>query len=196
MTFRLGGCKITVNFYFFGMLAAAAVFDHTGTMAAGLIAAAVHECGHLILMRLTGDAPRSISIKFLGIMIEGKNDVQNVWAALGGVIANLLAAAVSCTALSAAPAAAAKFIGANLALGVMNMMPVQTLDGGAALLLMLIKRFPADKAERLSMMISIASIVPVVTAGLYIMTASPGNFSLLLLGLWMIAMMLSDIIPS
>lgn len=104
-------------------------------LAAVLGAAALHEAGHWVVLRLLGAQVRGLRLGVLGAVLEtdsaGLSYGRELSAVLAGPGANLLGA-LALTALGEETAA-----GAQLVLGGFNLLPVRPLDGGRALYLAL-----------------------------------------------------------
>lgn len=108
-----------------------------GPLATVLGAAAAHELGHWIVLRLLGAEVTGFRLSALGAVLETDSARLSyggeLAAVLAGPAANLLAA-VALTVLCDGRRPAA--IGANLVLCGFNLLPIRPLDGGRALYLL------------------------------------------------------------
>lgn len=130
-------CKIRVSGGFVLLAAWFALVNGWEPLVTVLGAAAVHELGHWLLLRLLGAEVRSFRLGVLGAAMEtdsGRLSYGGELAAvLAGPAANLLAA-LALTALGGSRWPAA--VGASLVLCVFNLLPIRPLDGGRALYLL------------------------------------------------------------
>ena len=128
MNFFMGECRVRVSFYFFPLLCVAAFFDRSVFMLRGMLAALLHECGHLAAMvLLPGNAPREVSLTPFGVRIE-RNPLSEFGKGNGIILAagsgmNFVCAAVTFGFLP-------EFAAVSLLLGIFNLLPVEGLDGG------------------------------------------------------------------
>lgn len=195
MSFYIKGTRIELSFWFFATATASSLFDTSGTMLAGLLAAATHEAGHMLCILASGAKLRALRIKPLGCELS-YGECSRKWEAaidLSGAAANLLAAlaaALSAFFISEPPY---YLIAANLFLGATNLLPALPLDGGQALRLMLSKRSPAH-CDRLMSSISFVTATPVLALGIFVLLRSKYNFSLLSLGLWLLSSAINGIL--
>ncbi len=113
-----------------------AAADRSGTVALTLLAALLHECGHLTAARLLGIPPKSLRIDFLG----ARMDVSGCMLSYGsewllcaaGPFTSLLCAAGGALLWSRCPPAVT-FSCASLVLGLLNLLPIRSFDGGRML---------------------------------------------------------------
>ena len=98
-----------------------------------LFAAAAHELGHYLALRLQGAAVTGLRLSPWGVVMDCRRDVLSY----GGELLALLAGPLANLALSAAlclvPHPPETLIGAGLVLGGFNLLPLRRLDGGEAL---------------------------------------------------------------
>lgn len=121
-----------------------------GMLAALLVAALLHELGHMLAAGLLGVGIKRMSIDLFGARLELPGLLsyrQELAVALGGPAGNLLsillvwpvwrALGYPCVGLSTAPGELAQFLAgfvpASLGLCAVNLLPVRSLDGGRAL---------------------------------------------------------------
>ncbi|MCL2486514.1 MAG: site-2 protease family protein, partial [Oscillospiraceae bacterium] len=86
------------------------------------------------------------------------------------------------------------FAAANLFIGIVNLIPAKGLDGGEVLFGILLRMTPVKNAEAIATAVSLLCAAPAVAAGLYVLSRNPGNFSLLMVGLWLIAGVIKEYI--
>ena len=113
---------------FLGML----ILDKTGIGVASLLAAGLHECGHLLAARQMKIPLRALRLDFLGARIEVGNRMLSYgeeWllAAAGPMFS--LVGAVMATPLWSVSRFFCVFSIASLLLGLLNLLPVKTFDG-------------------------------------------------------------------
>lgn len=165
------------------LLALLIYLDGQGIVLRALLACALHEFGHWVVIRVLGGRVSALRLSAVGAEMRldpvyPLSYFREAAAALAGPVVNLL------TAFAAAHGGHYLFAGVNLCLGVLNLVPAAPLDGGRALGCVLGQISPrcAEMAARL--------IAPVFAGGLLGLGAAAwrgwGNLSLFLVGLWLL----------
>ena len=185
MRFRIGELQISVGYTAFAALTAVLVLDRTGRITCCILAAILHEAGHLLMLLCFRTKVRGISLRLFDICIAAQHPdtlAGDTCVTLGGPVMNLLLAAVS------APFSL-NFCCANLALGLFNLLPVISLDGGRLLSLLLRRRLSERYAERVMKIVTFLIALPLMTAGIYVLLRSGYNYSLLIVSLYLLAVL-------
>lgn len=119
------------------------------TLALVLAAAAVHEGGHWLALRLLGGRVTQLRLTLFGAELETDNHHVSyggeIVAALAGPAANLLWAWLL---IGLKGEAQAELIGVNITLGLFNLLPVRPLDGGRALWQLTVWMFGPSVGEK------------------------------------------------
>ena len=108
--------RIQVRDGFLVLMAALWCADESGVLPIFLLAAAVHECGHLFVIRLSGGSVHALCL-----------------TACGAVLRCSLPPSPFSRAAICLAGPAASFALTALALGLFNLLPIPPLDGGMAL---------------------------------------------------------------
>ncbi|MGN0470117.1 MAG: hypothetical protein ACI4GV_04300 [Acutalibacteraceae bacterium] len=196
MIFRIGKLNIELSFPLVAIMTAVIIFDTTMSVVICFIAIIMHETGHLAALAFYGAFPKKIKLTLFDIAIvdSGKytrNSRQELVVVLAGVTVNFVFAVVfyivfRCTNM---------FFFGNMAvshatLGVFNILPVDSLDGGQALFIILTKHFSIYKSMIILDIISFIVLVPVACTGFIVLLRSKYNFTLLLTALYLITVIL------
>lgn len=183
--------KISFSFPAVAVFALSLLLDKTGGITACFLSAALHELGHLFAMEISGCPAEKIKINLFGGEIVKRNQLsktlsKELFIIYGGILANLLFALIF-SALY--PLFHIEFfktmIFTNLGLGLFNLMPACTLDGGVGLELILSNFFGAGFAAKAVNILTVLLIIPIFTAGFIVLFNSPYNFSLLFIGIYL-----------
>lgn len=186
LEFSIKGCRLTIRFSFFALLAFCCLFAGASSSAFLLLAVLLHETAHLLVMCLFHDPPQSVSLSALGchmILFEGKpmSYGKNVLVSLAGPFVNLLSFGV----IALFDRQNHIFALASLALGIFHCLPIEPLDGGLALRAFLSSFLETEKAEKMTFFISLVLLFPLALLGFLILLRTRYNFSLLLMSLYL-----------
>ena len=185
MSFRLNSIRVYVGYELAAALSAVLILDREDRYICCFAAAAAHELGHLLMMRLFKVGVRGISLRLFDVLIEADSPrgyLADICVTLGGPAVNLILAGV-CMPLGGF------FWQANLALGCFNLLPVESLDGGRFISLTLTRLF-TERAARIALNVtSFVILLPLMTAGIYTVLRSEYNYSLLMISLYLLAIL-------
>ncbi len=144
-------------------------------------AAALHELGHLAAVRLLGGRTAGFTLTPFGgeLRAAGLSYPGELAAVLAGPGTNLL----TCLVLTSLPSALTElgytFLGANLVLGVFNLLPAAPLDGWRAWELLLCWLLGPDRGGRWSAALGGLGSAALTLGVLWLMVRSGGNIWLL-----------------
>ena len=148
-------------------------------LAVVLGAAAAHELGHWLALRLLGASVLGLRVGIFGAVMEIDTRQLSyggeLFSVLAGPGANLLCA-LGLIALGRDMEVAA---GAHLVLGVFNLLPVRPLDGGRALYLLIAWGFDPTAGEQAARWSGTLTAVALAAGLCFVMVRSGGSLWLL-----------------
>ena len=173
------------------IIAAAIVFDMLPFLLLVLVAAAAHELGHYLAIRICGRGEGAeIRLGPLGVTIRRGPPAtymhEAAIAAAGPLASALLAMLAALMARLTQFEPAYTLSGMSLMFSLFNILPVFPLDGGRVLFAVTAQRFGLTAAERTVCVISCAVIFALLCAGAYILVATGTNFTLLGAAAWLL----------
>lgn len=150
-------------------------------------AAALHEGGHLIACWLCGIPVRGFSVTICGaeLRLEGEiSPAKQLITALAGPAASLAAALIAVAGFPEAEETAL-FAGLNLVAGAFNLLPVEPLDGGRALVALCgLLRLGEETVRALEVVTTVLLVLGLLPG---LLLAVRGNGSLLFMLLWLLS---------
>ena len=150
-----------------------------------LLAASIHEMGHLLMLYLTGAKVSGLSIGVFGAVLDADTSRlsygRELASVLAGPAANLMAAVVCGTWGNNS-----FFIGANVILCGFNLLPIRPLDGGRSLYLLALWKWGVERGERLTGRIGSVTALLLAAALTVVMYRSGGSLWLLPPAGWML----------
>ena len=153
-------------------------------------AIAVHEGGHLLMMLKCGYFPKRIKILPFSIAItdmhrQERSARENLLIIFFGPFANFICFLPSFLLYLIGAEGALPFAAANCSVGLFNLLPVMSLDGGQLAYLMLCKWLSADRAERAVDALTFVFIFPLAALGFWL-TLRARNVSLLFVSVYLV----------
>lgn len=160
------------------------------------LAVIIHESGHLLAMLKCGHAPERIKISAFEIKIfdskrQSRSEKQNFFIIFSGPAVNFICFIPFYLLYLLGNEFALPFAISNLSVGLFNLLPVLSLDGGQLIYIILRQRVGADKAERIVDIITFITIFPLAALGFIVLFDSKYNFSLLFVCVYLIISLLT-----
>lgn len=191
MILRIHGITVELSFPLIAVMTAVILFDSSLSVTVCFIAVILHESGHLLALRHYGSIPKHFSITLFDIAIKDKSKDhrtagKELVIVLSGIISNLVFALISYLLYrSTGNLFFEKELYANLTLAIFNALPIDSLDGGQALFILLCKAADPDRALLILDIISIIFLIPTACLGFIVLLQSKYNFTLLLTALYL-----------
>lgn len=196
MTFRIGKLYFELSFPLVAVMTAVIIFDTAMSVIICFIAVIIHESGHLATLKHYNSFPEKIKLTLFDIAIIDKKKYsrstkQELVVVLAGVAMNFISAVIFYILYILSDMMFFKnlFL-SSLTLGFFNLLPVDTLDGGQALFLILSSKLTLQRAELILNIVSFVILIPVACIGFLVLLQSKYNFTLLLTALYLIAIIL------
>ena len=160
------------------------------------LAVVIHESGHLLAMLKCGHAPERIKISAFEIKIfdskrQSRSEKQNFFIIFSGPAVNFICFIPFYLLYLLGNEYVLPFAISNLSVGMFNLLPVLSLDGGQLIFIILRQRVGADKAEKIVDIITFITIFPLAALGFIVLFESKYNFSLLFVCVYLIISLLT-----
>ena len=172
--------------------------DKSYTAIFGVLSAAMHELGHILAIYLKKGNIKEIAFGIVNIDISGESDnfskaesTDELFILLSGPLINLVLSLVLKLIYFNGGCYIINLISyQNLFLGIVNLLPISSLDGGRILYILLSKKLDFILAERILNIISLLFLIPLCILGFLLLIKSKYNFSLLILGCYLLSYVL------
>lgn len=183
----LCGIQFKISFLFFALITAYLLIDKNGYGYCGVLAAMMHELAHVIVYIALGRKPQEVSLAIEGIRLKANKQYlspgKEALALSAGCLVNLSmflllnqffhSQEMTMMALT------------HLSLGVFNLLPVGSLDGGMLLRLFLESFLPDTAAEKICFCLSVSVVILLFCGSLWLFYQT-GNFTLVITSLFLI----------
>ena len=184
MKLKIRQTEIEISYLLLCAAAAAVILDVFRGFVFCAAAVIVHESGHLLMMKKIGYFPKRIKISLFEIDIRDdsrqlRSEKENMLIIFFGPAANFICFLPAFLLYLIGTDRMLPFAAANLSVGLFNLLPVMSLDGGQLLYLCLCKRMSHERAERVVYRATFVLIFPIAAVGFFILFHSQYNFSLL-----------------
>lgn len=193
MQFKIKNTTYKISFTFFALILFALTADKGKTVITLLFFAVVHEIVHLIFIYRFSVAPKEVSFTLFGANIKKAITVTNnlnseIIINASAPVFNILTGAffyLLSKYISDYEGALIEMASINLVLGIFNLIPFYTFDGGNTLKYILLKYFSDKRTEQALTCISLAVTIAFSFISIHIFLNYQHNFSLFIMSIYM-----------
>lgn len=193
MQFKIKSTTYKVSFTFLGLILFTLTTDNSRTVALFLLFAVMHELVHLMFIYRFSFAPKEVSFTLFGASI--KRDATATNNLNSEIIINACAPVFNLTTGVFFYLLSGQFThyenilneiaSVNLTIGLFNLIPFYTFDGGNALRYLLLKFMSSKQVEQVITCISLLVTIAFSFIAIYIFLNYQHNFSLFAISIYM-----------
>ena len=190
MKFKIARTRFEVSYALLCLVAVCIILGVFKSFVWCAAAVVVHECGHLAAMVYCGYFPKRIKIALFSIdIIDGERQSRSVRKNLliifFGPFFNFICFLVCFLLYLRGISVVLPFAAANASVGLFNLLPVMSLDGGQLAYLLMSGRLGQDRAEKAVDALTFVFIFPLAALGFWLMLKSK-NVSLLFVSVYLV----------
>ena len=193
MKFKLGRTDVVISFSFLALVLLALVTKSNPVLVESLAVSALHECVHLLFIRIFKGSISLIRFSFMGGEIKrGDNtltSLQEAVISLSAPVTNVLTGTIFLLFTSYR-----RFGIVNLLVGIFNLIPYHSFDGGRALEQVLQGRVSEGAARLILLTTSIITCFSFIAINVYMLKKSNGSPVLLITSLIMLILLVFRVI--
>ncbi|NLP25843.1 MAG: hypothetical protein GX365_00625 [Clostridiales bacterium] len=179
--FYIRKVKFNIEFGFLAVVALLCILDDGRYLLYGVWACIIHEVGHIVPMLLLGEKVKKVKFHAFGVNISPQNNTirplyQDVFIILGGAIINIILGLI--VYFSDIGTNAYIFASMNIILGLFNLLPYTSFDGGT-LILTVAEYFNGDTVEIKKILRIVNCILSIALIG-FLITNHINNITLVI----------------
>lgn len=187
--------KIKVTF--FGILMfLSLIVTHSYLSLAALLAAFVHEMGHLLAASLCGVPIKELKLDIFGAAITPDGAFysykKEIAVALGGPLVNIISFIICFFFARGRGQFMELFLLASIFLGALNLLPIRDFDGGRILHCVLSYKFSPEVADKVCMALSFAVLMLLWMLSVYLILRFWASLSLFVFSFALLCKILMD----
>ena len=194
--FKVFGTYMSLDFYFISLCVILIIYSKIDFMIS-FILSALHEIGHIFFIIMYRIPIKEINITPYSVdIIQETSSLsykKEFSILLAGPLMNFLLFMIFFFIYLCSNLIIFKDIYLqSLLIGLINLIPISTLDGGRILQIFLKKRFGVREADKISFIVSIIFIISLMISGFLVLIRSNFNISILFLSLYLCYFLISQ----
>ena len=178
--------KIKISFLAILMLTSL-VLTHSYISIAAILAATLHELGHILAARKYNIPLGELRLGILGASLNTSDMLcsykKEMALAAAGPLTNLFTAALMLSFIKSTSAFTSLFISASLFLGLLNLLPIKDFDGGRILYCLLSEKADPSTASAVIRTLSFICIMALWLLSVYLLLTRSASLSLFIFSL-------------
>lgn len=196
MTLRLGRLRISFDYITAAFICGLVVLGADSRYLIALVCTALHECGHVFAMLYFGSESIDININLFNIEITDKARLKRPYKqdiaiiAVGPAVNFFTAVLFYLLFLFCQSDVVYAFFAISLVLGIFNLLPMESTDGGQLLKIFLTKKLEPSAVNIIMTVVTLVILIPIAVLGFYITLNSRYNYTLLFAAMYMCALII------
>lgn len=191
MKLRINNISVELSFTLICIAAVCVILNIFSSLIWCILAVVIHESGHLFAMLKCGYFPERIKISAFEIKIIDRKrylrtDKQNIFIIFSGPAVNFICFIPFFLIYLLGNDYVLPFAASNISVGLFNILPVMSLDGGQLAYIFLRRKIGSVRAERTVDTITFITVFPLAILGFMLLLSSRYNFSLLFVCVYLI----------
>lgn len=196
MNLNLKRINLTFDYITVAFVCSAVIISRDSRFIIALLSTVAHEAGHIFVMLRLGNDNVDVEINLFNIAIHDKlRNIRpykaDIAVICAGPLVNLILSLifwifyVSFNSVYLYNCAMLNFV-----LGMFNLLPIESTDGGQILYILLSRKFSVAAAKRVVTLFSAVMIIPIAFIGFCILLDSMYNYTLLFAALYLAMLVL------
>lgn len=177
-----------IEFLFVALVTIFLLVDRSGIATSALLVCLIHELGHVFMFFLVGFKPQKISFQITGICLTkptaALNYPKEVLVQLAGSTTNFIIFAALCHTVNTITPVSI-FATINLVIGIFNLLPLKSFDGGKLLEITLLRFMSIKATDRVCMFVDLTCIFAMLIGSVYAFFTSHQSFTLIVLTVYL-----------
>ncbi len=188
LRFKIGKLNIQIDFMFVAVVSIFLIVDKTGISTIALLACLIHELGHIVMFIAVGYTPQKLTFELTGIRltkpIQELSRGKELLTQLAGSATNLLIFFLLINTIEKI-SYLSLFAVTHLVLGLFNLLPLKSFDGGKILEIILSFFLSENITQKLCTVVNFLCIFVMLIVCVFMIITSKSSFTLLIMTIYL-----------
>lgn len=188
ISFRLFKIDIHIKFMFVALITIFLLVDKTGISVIALLCCLIHELGHIIMFFLVGYRPLSLTFDLTGICLTKPSIKLSYFkeflVQIAGSLTNFLVFIFLSNTISEITLTSI-FATTHLVIGIFNLLPLKSFDGGKILEMTLLQFFSVNTSQKVCTFIDFLCILILLAISIFGFFYNKKSFTLIVITIYL-----------